>query len=252
MADQYSALAAFYDILNDSVDYDKWFDFINKTLEKESFSPASVLDLACGTGEIALRFAKKGLETIAVDLSYEMLSLARQKADIQNADILFLNQDMAYFELYGTVDLIVCCLDSVNYLTSKDDVISCFANAYNYLNPGGYFIFDINSEYKFKNIYADNAFVFETDEVFCTWQNYYKPSTRICDFYLDFFVKEGENYKRFSETQKERCYTLKQIISYIDKAGLDVINIYSDLDFTPADIKNQGEAERFYIVCRKT
>lgn len=251
MAEQYSNLAVFYDALNNTVDYDKWFEYINKVCEKNGFSPSSVLDLACGTGQMALRFASKGLETVAIDLSAEMLALAKKKADAQGLDILFLNQDMAEFELYGTVDLIVCCLDSVNYLTSSSDVMDCFANVENYLNHGGYFIFDINSEYKFKNIYADNAYVFETDDVFCTWQNYYKASTRTCDFYLDFFVQQNGMYKRFSETQRERCYSLKQMLKYVKNAGLETVGVYTDLNFTPADINNQGETERFYIVCKK-
>lgn len=251
MSEQYSNLAAFYDILNDSVDYDEWFDFINKICEKNVFSPSSVLDLACGTGQMALRFAKSGKETIAIDISAEMLTVARRMADAEKLDILFLNQDMAQFELYGTVDLIVCCLDSVNYLTSPADVATCFHNVHNYLEPGGYFIFDINSEYKFKNIYADNSYVFETEKLFCTWQNYYKNSTRICDFYLDFFVEQDGMYRRFSETQRERCYTLRQMLTYIKNAGLETVGVYSDFEMSPVDEKNQGETERFYIVCKK-
>lgn len=252
MSEQYSNLAAFYDLLNDGVNYDKWFDFINNALDRGGFTPNSVLDLACGTGEMALRFARKGIETVAVDLSAEMLSLAKQKADNEKLDVLFLNQDMAEFELYGTVDLVVCCLDSVNYLTSPSAVVSCFSNVHNYLNPGGYFIFDINSEYKFENIYADNAYVYEIDNLFCTWQNYYNASSHMCDFYLDFFIEQNGMYKRFGETQRERCYTLRQMLSYIKKAGLETQGIYTDFSFTTADEKNQGETERFYIVCKKT
>lgn len=252
MSEQYSNLAAFYDLLNDSVDYDEWFEFMNNALSRDGFAPTSVLDLACGTGQMAFRFARKGLETVAVDLSTEMLSIAKQKADNENLDILFLNQDMSEFELYGTVDLVVCCLDSVNYLTSASSVVSCFANVHNYLNHGGYFIFDINSEYKFKNIYARNAYVYETDNVFCTWQNYYNASSHICNFYLDFFVEQNGLYKRFRENQREKCYTLRQMLSYIKKVGLETVGVYTDFAFTPADEKNQEETERFYIVCKKT
>ena len=126
MPKQYSSLAAYYDILNDSIDYDKWFCFLKNVCKTNGFFPSSVLDLACGTGQMALRFAREGYDTTAIDLSPEMLALAKQKADAEKLDILFLNQDMAKFELYGTVDLIVCCLDSINYLTHTDDVISCF------------------------------------------------------------------------------------------------------------------------------
>ncbi len=251
MSAQYSNLAAFYDLLNDSVDYDEWLEFILGALERDGFKPASVLDLACGTGQMALRLAQKGFETIAVDLSAEMLSLAKQKADKEKLDILFLNQDMSEFELYGTVDLVVCCLDSINYLTSPSKVVSCFSAVNNYLNPGGYFVFDINSEYKFKHVYADNAYVFESDKVFCTWQNYYNPTSRICDFYLDFFVEQNGVYKRYGETQRERCYTLRQMLSYLKKSGLELKGVYTDFSFTPADEKNQENAERFYIICQK-
>ena len=249
--EQYSSLAAYYDTLNDTVDYDEWFEFIENIFKKNEAAPRSVLDLACGTGEMSIRLAKGGYETIGIDLSCEMLTLARNKAAEENLDILLLNQDMSSFELYGTVNAVVCCLDSINYLTSADDVLSCFGTVHNYLEPGGLFIFDINSEYKFKNIYSDNAYVYETENLFCTWQNYYNSKNRICDFYLDFFAEQNGLYKRFSETQREKCYTLKQITTYLKKTSFELIGIYSDFDFTEVDEKNQGETERFYIVCRR-
>jgi len=249
--EQYASLAAYYDALNDTVDYDGWLEFIKKIFEKNGSSPASVLDLACGTGEMSVRLAKSGYETIGIDLSCEMLTLARNKAAEQNLDILLLNQDMASFELYGTVNAVICCLDSINYLTSADDVLSCFDTVHNYLDPNGLFVFDINSEYKFKNIYSDNAYVYETENLFCTWQNYYNPKNKMCDFYLDFFVEHNGLYERFSETQREKCYTLKQMATYLKKTNFEIIGIYSDFDFTEVDEKNQGETERFYIVCRK-
>lgn len=251
MVEQYSELAGYYDKLNDTVDYDRWFDFINEIFLKNDIKPSSVLDLACGTGEFALRFAKNGVETVGIDLSSEMLTLARNKADREKLDIVLLNQDMEQFESPGTVDAVVCCLDSVNYLLSPGKVVSCFENVYNSLNQNGIFVFDINSEYKFENIYADNAYVYETDSLFCTWQNFYNPKSKICDFYLDFFINENGCYRRVSELQKERCYTLKQITGYLKKTNFEIAGIYSDFEFNAVDQKNQGETERFYIVCRK-
>jgi 2-polyprenyl-3-methyl-5-hydroxy-6-metoxy-1,4-benzoquinol methylase len=140
------------------IDYSQWADYIEQIFRRNGVSPSLAADLGCGTGSFCMEMAKRGYEMIGIDLSAEMLSCARQKALEAGADILYLNQDMTEFELYGTVDAITCLMDSVNYVTYKSDLKRLFRLVNNYLNPGGLFVFDINSPYKIENILGTNVF----------------------------------------------------------------------------------------------
>ncbi|MCL2774345.1 MAG: class I SAM-dependent methyltransferase, partial [Oscillospiraceae bacterium] len=166
---QFSVLAQYYDILNYNADYKKVADYIEDVFIIYGKSPELVLDLACGTGSLTVELDKRGYDMIGLDSSPEMLSVAYA----QKPNILWINQDMCGFELYGTVDAVVCCFDSLNYILDEEKIDKCFGLVRNYLNPGGLFIFDVNSKYKFENIYANNDIVLENSGVFCSWQNSY-------------------------------------------------------------------------------
>lgn len=235
-----------YDKLQDA-DYDGFVKFYKKVFKKFGQSPKLVLDLACGTGNITVRLAKAGYDMTGVDLSVEMLNIAKEKAADLKKDILFLNQDMTEFELYGTVDAIVSSLDGINYLTEDGDLLKVFNLCRNYLNPGGIMIFDINSEYKLKEVLGNNTFVFEDDKVYYVWRNEYCEEEKICAFCLDFFVKEvGGTYTRFSEYQEERAYSEKEISAAAEAAGLEVLGCFSDFDFQ----KPKSDSERLFFVLK--
>jgi SAM-dependent methyltransferase len=243
----YSDFAFYYDRLMRDVDYAQWADYIVEIIKRNKPDTELIADLGCGTGTFCLNMAAKGYEVIGIDQSAEMLSCARQKALEAEADVLFLNQDMASFELYGTVDVITCLMDSVNYITYKSDLKRFFKLVENYLNPGGIFIFDINSPYKFENILSSNVF-YETDEdVSYIWQNSYDKSKRLCRFDLSFFVKEGELYRRFDEVHYERCYTRKELADMIDFAGLTLKFAYGGFGFR----KPFDKCERLFFICTK-
>ena len=185
---QYSELASVYDALNAEIDYAAWADFIEACFDKYMKKrPSIVLDLACGTGQMTSELAERGYDMIGADLSEEMLAVA--SARCADKRVLWLCQDMKSFELYGTVGAVVCCLDSVNYLTGKHDLAECLSRVHNYLDPDGLFIFDVNTPYKFKNIYADNSYILETEAggVYCGWENYFNENTGVCDFYISIF-----------------------------------------------------------------
>ena len=247
----YDLLAPFYDAINAEIDYDKWADFIEKIIKKNSKEkPELVLDLGCGTGKMTLELANRGYDMTGIDYSPEMLDIARTAADEAGHDILWLCQDMREFELYGTVDAAVCCLDCINHLETDEDLEKCFDLVHNYLIPDGIFIFDINGKYKFENIYADNTYSMEEDGGFCVWENFYDADSKICDFYITLFkeCKDGR-YERYDESQSERMYTLDEIKSALEKAKFEFVSSYGDFDFTPGSDEN----ERIYIVakCRK-
>ena len=283
MYDGYSAIASAYDRFNADVDYERWSDFIEACFGK--FLPAKpeiVLDLACGTGRMTFPLADRGYDMIGIDGSADMLAEASDKnndrtdrlfeeacaklgLDPDGLDTdaameelakhpapLFLQQDMRDFELYGTVDATVCCLDSLNYLCGHGDLLACLKCVHLYLAPSGLLVFDVNSPYKFAHTYGNNAYILEDEDedgraVFCGWQNEYDPETRLCKFYLSLFA-EGEDgvYTRSDEEQTERCFDEAELTAALDEAGFDLCGIYSDFDFSPV----AETTERWYVVAR--
>ncbi len=254
MYSSYDAIASVYDSINSEIDYSAWADFIEKCFSRFlPQRPSLVLDLACGTGSMTFELQKRGYDMIGADMSEEMLFKAYDKAyDNEISNILFIKQDMRDFELYGTVGAIVCCLDSINYLTSNSDLEKCFACAHNYLDPDGLFIFDVNTPYKFENTYGNNHYIFEdTDSdgntAFCGWQNDYDTATGLCKFYLSVFTEsEDGRYDRSDEEQTERCYTKNELTDALEKCGFRVLGFYSNFDFSVPNEK----CERWYIAAQ--
>lgn len=256
----YNAIARVYDKLNADIDYSAWADLIEACFDRFlPARPALVLDLACGTGKMTRALAARGYDMIGVDGSAEMLSEA-YTASLEHPGILYLQQDMRAFELYGTVGAVTCCLDSLNYLLSPADLDACFACVHNYLDPDGLFLFDMNTPYKFRTVYADNAYILEdelvwdagmpTEEraaVFCGWQNAFDPNTAICDFDLSLFEELPDGtYRRSDEHQQERCYTMDEIQAALRKANLELLGVWSDFHFSPVS----DTTPRWYFAAR--
>lgn len=240
--DAYSKFAQVYDELMEDVPYDKIADIVDSKIKKYGVKNNIVLDLACGTGTLTKKLSQKGYEMIGADSSPEMLQQAREK----NPDVLFLNQPMEDFELYGTVGAIVCTLDSVNYLLDDESLYEMFRLCNNYLEPDGLLIFDINTEYKFKNTLANNIFTFDSEKIFYTWENNYVEEEKLCDFYLTFFVKEEECYFRFDEVHTERVYSDEEISKVLKTNGFSVLEKLDD--FTDEQAKKISE--RVMYVCK--
>ena len=188
--------------------------------------------------------AQKGYEMIGADMSSDML----QKAQDKNPGVLFLNQPMEEFELYGTVGTIVCSLDSINYLTDNESLYETLRLCNNYLEPDGLFIFDLNTEYKFQNVLSDNIFTFDSEDIFYTWVNDYSEEEKLCDFYLTFFVKEGEYYTRFDEVHTERVYGDAEITKALEVNGFSVIERLDNFTDNPAS----ETSERVMYICKNT
>lgn len=250
--DQYGAsFAMYYDKLNADVDYSEMCDFTENVFTRFGCGKiTSVCEIACGTGNLAIELAGRGYKVTASDLSEDMLSIADMKArNGKSAMPRFVKADMRHFSLYTPADAIVCYSDGVNYLTKPEDVKACFKSTYGALNKGGLFIFDVNSRMKFEKVYADNAYVLEEQGVLCAWQNYYNPSTRMCDFYLSLFMEDSDGrYIRGDENQRERMYTVRQLSTYLDECGFSLCGIFSDYSFCEAD---ETKHERLYFVCKK-
>lgn len=246
MSESYGKFAQFYDKLTFDVPYGEYADFIEKQIKKNNIKPELVLDLACGTGTLAALLSSRGYDMIAADGSTEMLGQAIEKYG--NDKILFLNQPMQEFELYGTVDVIICALDSLNYLTEDGDLEKVFALCHNYLNDDGIMIFDVNSEYKFNNIFADNTFTYETDDIFYVWENYYDEDEKLCDFFLTFFLENEDGfYERVDEHHVERCYSDEEIKSALKESGFETYETYDGYTENPI----QEDSERIVYCVRK-
>lgn len=241
----YNEFAYLYDNLINDVDYKNWTDYYFKIFKRYGINPKLGLDLGCGTGSLTVEFSKRGVEMTGIDISEDMLMVAREKSE--GMDILYLNQDMTQFELYGTVDFIVSSLDCMNYITDKRDLLKVMKLANNYLEPGGLFIFDINTRHKLENVIGNNTFIFENDDCFCSWQNEYDKKRKISDFYLTFFCKSGEEYLRFDEQHSERAYEIDEIKSLIEGSGMRLLKVYHDRSFE----NPRKNSERVFFVAQE-
>jgi SAM-dependent methyltransferase len=246
----YDFLAPFYDEVNKDISYTEWADFIEGIIKKYySGKPELVLDLGCGTGRMTLELSRRGYDMTGIDISPEMLDTARERAESMGLSdrMLWLCQDMREFELYGTVDVTVSCLDCINHLTDTADLKKCLSLVHNYLIPDGLFIFDVNGKRKFETVYADETYCMENEDAMCVWQNYYNEKSKLCDFYITLFREcEDGRYERFDEHQRERMYTLRSLKKALFDTGFEFVGAYSDFDFKNADDND----ERIYVVAR--
>ena len=248
--ESYEALAKVYDRLNGEVDYTAIADLYQSIFARYGVAPELLLDLGCGTGRMTLELADRGYDMIGVDASAEMLSKAYEQMYAKGkSGILFLQQDMRAFELYGTVGAVVSTLDCINYLTEDGDLEKCFALVHNYLDPNGVFVFDVNTPYKFRHIYGDNAYILEEEDgsIYCGWQNDYDEESGLCRFLLSVFSEEGDGrYSRADEEQIERCYSREALTAALEKAGFVDICFFGDTDLGAP----HAETERWYIAAR--
>lgn len=243
----YSQFADFYDALTDDVGYEARSKYLCSLFEKFDRTPTLLLDLACGTGGFSREFAKKNISVIGVDISEEMLAVASDKNFEDGLDILYLCQDAAKLDLYGTVDGAVCCLDSINHITDFDTLCEVFKKVALFLENGRLFIFDVNTLFKHEQILGDNTFVIENDDIYCVWQNEYDASTRTTEILLDFFSREGDLYSRSFESICERAYTDGEIKAALEKTGLSIVGVFGDMSTNaPA-----SDEQRIIYVTRK-
>ena len=228
----YSDLAPFYDALNGEVDFKKWADYVEKQIKKHGRTPArEMLDLGCGTGRMTFEMHKRGYDMVGLDICEEMLAIAYENAcEVKDGNkILWLCQDMTEFELYGTVDVVVSCLDCLNHLSSEDELRKCLLLVHNYLIPNGLFIFDMNTPYKFQNVYGNNAYVLEEEGVLCAWQN--ETEGDKTTFYISLFA-EGEDglYTRCDSEQTETAFAYEQLMKIFEETGFEFLAVHSNVE----------------------
>ena len=242
----YEALAVSYDRLTNDVDYRATVDFYFEILKQERVSPRSAVDLACGTGSVTALLAKRGIPVTGVDLSEEMLTVAQQKAQELPVSPVFLRQDLAELYLPRAVDLAVCALDSLDYITDPARCARAIRRVYRILNPGGIFIFDVNTPEKLRAM-DGQVFLDEDEDVYCVWRGEFDAETNICSYGMDLFQRQGSVWHRSFEEHREYAYSQSQLTDYLKKAGFTHIRVYGDRRLSPPE---EG-AQRIYFSARK-
>lgn len=242
----YEALAASYDQLTRDVDYKSTVDFYFSVMEREGVSPRNAVDLACGTGSVTALLARRGLPVIGVDLSEEMLTEAAQKTQELSPLPQFICQNLKELHLARGVDLAVCALDSLDYITEPADCEAAIQRIYKALNPGGIFIFDVNTPEKLHAM-DGQVFLDEDDDVFCVWRGEFDEKTNICSYGMDLFQRSGNVWHRSFEEHCEYAYSREQLTRYLKNAGFTHIHVYGDRTFEPP---RPGE-QRIYFSARK-
>ena len=244
--DAYHNLAVSYDRLTSDVDYEATVDFYYEILKQEGLNPRTAVDLACGTGSVTAILAEKGLQVIGVDMSEEMLTVASQKVGEAGFTPWFLCQSLQQLRLPKAVDLAVCALDSLDYITDPEDCKEAIRRVYKYLNPGGIFIFDVNTPEKLRAM-DGQVFLDEDDDVYCVWRGEFDEQTNICSYGMDLFQRKENLWERSFEEHCEYAYSADQLIGYLKAAGFTHIRVYGDRRMeAPAE----GE-QRIYIKARK-
>ncbi len=243
----YHKFAQYYDILTSNIDYQKHADYYDNIISQYMPDKGILLDLACGTGSLSEAMAKSGYDVIGVDLSEEMLSIALNKKFDSGLPIQYLCQDMCKLDMYGTIDVTICALDSLNHLPDINSVKRAIERVSLFSNPNGIFVFDINTLYKHKKILGNNTFIYDTDDVYCVWQNTYNDKDNSVLIELNFFEKDSDTYRRFDESFLEKAYDIEQLIDICENAGLEVLSIYDYLTNYPP----REDSEKLTVVTRK-
>ena len=246
--EMYEDFALVYDRFMDETPYEEWCQFVVGRLKQDQITDGILLDLGCGTGSMTELLAKQGYDMIGVDLSDSMLDIAMEKRAQSGHNILYLQQDMREFELYGTVRAVICLCDSLNYLLEEDDLLTTFKLVNNYLDPNGLFIFDFNTVYKYETVIGDSTIAENREDCSFIWENYYDPEEEINEYDLTIFVQEeGDTFHRFTETHLQRGYTVGQMRTLVEQSGLKILEI---MDSDTGEAVSET-SERVYIVAKE-
>ena len=242
----YHALASSYDRLTNDVDYKAIVAFYDAILERKQVQPRSAIDLACGTGSVALLLAEKYARVLGVDMSEEMLTVAQQRAYEADNMPQFICQQLQTLQLPRGVDLAVCALDGLDYILDPADCAEAIRRVYKALNPGGIFIFDVNTPEKLRAM-DGQVFLDEDEDVYCVWRGEFDEETNICSYGMDLFQRRGDTWQRSFEEHQEYAYTIEQLTGYLRSAGFTHIRVYAD---GKLEAPRAGE-QRIYFSARK-
>ena len=249
--EQYTGFAGVYDEFMDNVPYDEWADYLYGLMTQYGVRDGILCELGCGTGKITRRLKKRGYDMIGIDCSSEMLQIARNAEKPGDESILYLQQDMREFELYGTVAGIVSICDSMNYILTKRDMMQVFKLVNNYLDINGVFIFDLNTVHYYKDVLSDNVICDNRENAGLIWENSYDHRSRKNRYDLTLFTKEPSGlFRRCEETHIQRAYDIDEIKEMLDKSGMEPLKCLRA--FTGKNASEKDERVYFIARTRKT
>ena len=244
----YTGFADVYDMFMDNIPYETWCEYLTELLKEHGAEDGLILDLGCGPGTLTSLLADKGYDMIGVDISGERLELAMEKEAEDPKGILYLMQDMREFELYGTVRAVVSICDSMNYILDDKDFVQVLKLVNNYLDPGGVFIFDLNTIYKYRDTMGETTIAENRDEGSFIWENYYDEEEMINEYDLTLFIREEDGrFRKYEETHYQRAYELQSVKEMIEEAGMEFAAFFDA--FTKDAPK--PESERIYVIARE-
>ncbi len=257
----YQDFAGVYDELMDNTPYALWADRLELLIRKYGVSRPErdaeevldaernlVVDLGCGTGTLTELMYRKGYDMIGVDASGSMLNIAMEKKEKSGSEILYLQQDMRELELYSTVGTIFSVCDSLNYILNEDELLEVFSLVNNYLFPGGIFIFDFNTDHKYRDIIGETTIAENREDCSFIWENFYDPEEEINEYDLTVFVRaEGDTFRRFTETHFQRGYTVEQMLALVGRAGMSVVEV---LDADTGEAVTD-RSQRVYVIAKE-
>lgn len=245
----YGIFSSVYDILTENVEYERIANKVCSLLHENGVDGGLLLDLGCGTGTLSFMLENKGYDVIGVDASEDMLMVANEKKYEENSSALFLCQNAEELDLYGTINCAVSSLDTINHIDSPQKVKKAISLVSLFMEMGGIFIFDINTPYKHEKILGNNTFVYDTDEVYCVWQNSFDREKTETKIDLDFFIKneDDESFEKYSESFSEYVYQPKDIFSMLEQCGFEILGTYDDY----SDNQVNEETQRITIVAKK-
>ena len=245
----YKSFAQVYDLFMNNVPYEEWCKYLTELLEEYGILEGILLELGCGTGSMTELLSQKGYDMIGVDNSEDMLEIAMDKRVDSGHDILYLLQDMREFELYGTVRAVISICDSMNYILEEEDLLQVFRLVNNYLDPGGYFIFDLNTIYKYERI-GESTIAENLEEASFIWDNFYDAETQINEYELAIFIPEGEEglHRKYEEFHEQRGYDLEVIRRLLEEAGMQFVAAYDAFTRNPV----RPDSERIYVIARES
>ncbi len=244
----YTAFAEVYDAFMDNIPYGEWADYVQSLLTEYGVRDGLVLELGCGTGNLTELLASMGYDMIGVDCSGDMLGTAMEKREASGLDILYLHQDMREFELYGTVRAVVSVCDSMNYITEYEELKQVFRLVNNYLDPGGLFVFDLNTEYKYREILGSQTIAESREDCGFIWENEYDNEAKLNEYDLTLVIREeGQLYRRYEETHIQRAYSLEEVREALLESGMEFVAVYNAFtrDCPEAD------SQRIYVIARE-
>ena len=227
----YTKFAAAYDKMMENVDYVRWADYVDKLFARYNFHPKNVLDIACGTGSTAILLAKKGYVMSGSDRALEMLLWAREKAKHQRAHLRLWQQDMRGIAVSRPYDAVLCLYDSINYITTAEEMNQVFTNVSEALIPGGMFIFDVTTEYNIVRHFHRQTFAESRDDFSYIWRNMYFHREKVCRTILTFFLQEGDHYNKYEELHVQKIYTVAQIKKLLEQTGYRLLSSFDAFTF---------------------